>query len=627
MMLKKHYKLGDIQLSNIDIDHLPSPEELGVSSKETEQPSTLDKLKSGGRKLMDLIEAHGRGASEAVGINPEKLSGLTGAALEKVAGSDKDKSFSQLYDEYKKEAEKYRKEGEERSPVLSTVGGLTGAYTGSTALLGGLGKIAPALGELGSGKIVGDALGIAEKGGGIGTKLARAGAQAAEAAPLGALYGEGSSTADSASGTAKDIAMGAATATPLGFAGSLLGQGASALGKVINKPSQEIQTPILRKLQLAREISRGGVTTPTGEEVKSIYTGADQINRSADTLAKQSTEKLYGARTGLQDQYGKVLSDLDQQGITLTPKSNDLLAINQAQGISESLPGLFGSAGEVQQTRDLLNKFAQGSLTPSEAKQLQLGLRKATQNSSSKGLGVEQTKLESTLESVTDQLNSLPKPQSGGPGYQDINDLYREYSGTMGSIVNKGEIDPKYASKWLSDLKDRSDVKTVMSQLIDYVQKPGASSDEKRLLLNKVTNHFNALDKQNPGFLKSQGVDFNKINSDIQRMSDIVNVSKIARMESPEKMSVNNIIGTPSIAGATGLGYLEKGTQKIFNLPNEILRNLTPNLPEHVSAALSNAINTGDTAKKNAVLFSIMQNPNLRKLANKTLGIDTNEQK
>jgi hypothetical protein len=608
-----------------------------------------EKAKKVGEGITDFTNAAGRGAVSAAtpltGLSTEKLAGGVGALGDVVTGDnplpkslslDEIKAFGKRmgvsYDEAKKFAEKYKQTEEQRSPYLSTAGQLGGGLVGGGALMKGVGAVAPALSELGSGKAVGNALGVAEEGGGLGGVAARTGAKAVEGAPLGAVYGldnaQGGNTQEKLEGAGKGALMGSGVGllAGLGYEGGKALKGAYEASKTLGNSNQTA-----RQLNLARQVAREGVTTPTGEKITSIYSqpmgqgGAMDITKSADDTAKAATDKLYGARKGLQTQYGDVLDQLDEQGVTLTPKSDDLLAINQTQNTLQDLPGLFGDRGQIQQTRDLLNKFQQGSLLPSEAKQLQMNLRKAAGNSSAKNLGAEQSKIESAVDGLTDHLNNLPEPQNGGQSYQDVNDLYRDYSGTMGSLANKGEIDPNYVDKWVSDLNNRSDIKKVMSQMIDFVQKPGSSGDEKRLVLEKVANHFNDLEKSQPGFLKSQGVDFNTIKKNINDMSDLVNLSKQARLDRPETNPISRALGAASPLAATVVGKAETAvprfTKQLFNLPNETLRSITPDLPEHVSSALTNAINTGDQAKRNAVLFSIVQNPDLRKRINKRLGV------
>lgn len=646
-----------------EVEQTPIPQ----GASESNEPGILDRLgtrlQNANTTAADFITSAGRGAVKAAlpltGITTEKLAGGVGAlgsaVLPESMGGEsdilpKDLSPEELekfktklgvsYDQAKEFAERYKKEQEERSPIASTAGELGGSFVGGGALLKAAGKVAPALENLGSGQIVGKALGVAPEGGGVLNAAGRVASKAVESAPLGAVYGadaapEGQGLEGAASGTALGAGLGGA----IGAAG----EGISGIKNLYNASKtigQGNQTT--RQLQLARKVGREGVPVNqelTGGEsdtesgapkfITSIYgQGAKDINLAADQTAKNATEQLYGAREGLQDQYGKVLTDLDKQGVTLTPKSDDLVSITQTQGVINDTPSLFGQ--DAKQTNDLLTKFKTGTLSPSEAKQLQINLRSDLSNLKSKpGLGIQESKVESTLDSINEGLNQLPDPKAGGPSYQDVNDLYREFSGTMGSLVNKGEIDPSYADKWISDLKNRSDIKDVMSQLIDYVQKPGVSGDAKNVLLDQVSQHFDNLAEKNPEFFKSQGLDFNKIKNNINQMSDLVNVSRSARMGDEGGGSLlNQAMGVARSVGpgaAYTVGRAEKVipqfTQKLFNAPNEMLRSITPDLPDHISSALTNAINTNDSAKKNAVLFSIVQNPDLRKRVNKTLGL------
>lgn len=613
-----------------------------------------------GQTATDFINSAGRGAVSAAlpltGINTEKLAGGVGAVGDVLTGDnplpkdlsmDEIKSFGKRmgvsYDDAKKFAENYKKQEEDRSPVASTLGKLGGAVAGGGALMKGLGavgtaagqaapvgstlsKVAPMVGELGSGKMIGNAAGIAEEGGGVGGAIARTGAKAVEGVPLGAVYG--------ADMDPDNKLRGATTGAAMGSVAGLIAGGAYEGGKAINNAWKAGQTvgqgnKYTRQLQLARQVAREGVDVPATdggtEKINSIYTDANKINMGADQTAHNATEQIYGAKKNINNMYGGVLSDLDDQGVTLVPKSDDLLAIQQVQNTSNDYPAIFGQPAETANTRDLLNKFSQGTLTPSEGKALQKGLRQAMTKADAKQMGPQSSHIENALNSVTEQMNNLPEPETGGPGYKEVNNMFKDFADTAGSIVNKGEKNPDYTTKWLSDLKSRSDIKNVMKEMIDFVQAPGASGDEKELVLNKVANHFNDLETQRPGFLKSQGIDFNTIKKNINDMSDLVNLSRSARFQNPEAGVVNKILGASSPLGATLVGKVEKVvpefTQKLFSAPTEMLRSITPDLPDHVATALSNAINTGDQAKSNAVLFSIVQNPDLRKRVNKRLGL------
>lgn len=616
------------------------PEDI-LSVEEPEKPKSA--LQSIGETASDI----GRGA----------LSGLTfGGVEELVAGgkallSDEKESLQDLYRKYLEVEEKKTKEAQERSPVASTVGEVVGA-------------LAPAL-------VTGGASMAATGGSTIGRLAGKELAKAAGKAALvegafgaagGALAGgltseEGKligATPEEREKLLEDIGGGALT-------GGVLG---SAAGGV---------TPYVKKLgRKVVDWSEGKLDdTIFGKQLREAF---EKGESGGGYLTEKQRVARVGEITRGVDEVGDVIHDaLDAAGndISRSIKTADAVGAQvnlPNKEITLLLPSLE-EAGEATLARELKSILdsnldpltlapGMGSiLSPSQAYNLKTKLKDYTYKDPNL-----YRKIKPLIESIDEQIESVFEKNEKlkslvGSGdlssYKQAMSVYTNLADALPeSIIGKGVRsgergayygDRKYKEKVLRDALEsltshRYLPGDISREAIQTIESPSGGLKAKLDALSKDPQLKSAYDKvaQNIGFKNIEDLKQNVV-SKIEDTAVKSSTTKSAVGYDPQGGAFGkdllslgrkgglfgaNILGETKRIASVGTKALTENrpsqlAKRLYSLPETSLRGVAEKLQQSpkmgkYAKRLTDALDSGDTVKKDAVLFLLMQNPEFR---------------
>ena len=526
-------------------------------------------------------------------------------------------TLSDVYRDAQQDYKQIEDEAKTRSPYL--FGG--GEIAGGIASFGKLGKIATPLAE---GKILGQ--------GGLNAAK-EIGKRAANAAPLGAAYGaldseEGQligASPEQRSELLSDTAQGAITGSLVGATVPLAFEGSKIGAKKLKETASDYieDSPILQKTTRAIKAGYDKIGFTGKQDI-------ERLNSQKDDAIYGVTDQLYTAK----DLLGKNIENVLQ-----TARDNNV-AVNVSQGIKDGIT-------EALQNRSLSNRtlrnhqesikkvLSGGSLDPVEANELRKALRDESYN-----LAGSNPKGYSDLRDTSQLLNSELE-NSVGSSFTEANKMFNKFlESAQETIVNKGK--PKqYAQQSLSDLsKDKNKITNELSNIVEHAEKGTATGDDARKTLKALNDNLENFEKQYPGILKNIGVDPNRIQKQIKDTSMDYQLSSSMRgqradegvkVSSPTSI-VENMIGRAGYGVARAGGRVARGItdtgsivtkpvtstlklgKDLYNAGDDVMTQVVSmfrNNPKQqgIADSLEQAILTGDKVKKDAVIFSILQDP------------------
>jgi hypothetical protein len=557
----------------------PAPEESTLTSLSKDAKDLLSGVGQGvtlgfGDELLGGAEALKQKASEALGTS-----------------EDSGKNLLELYREYQKQNQDAWDASKARSPWLTTGG------------------------EIGGGLLLGGGLGLLGKG----AQGASLGMQVLKGAGIGAAAGIGGSKGtieNNPEEMAKDALVSSAFGgvAPVALAGG---------GKIISKVGQAVEdSPLANKLANTWDLVKNKGYTFSGKKAGAIE---DEYNDAIKSITNQFLDPLKQSSK----MYGDALDTAASNGSKLSLADDDLLsALKSAQtrykgGLTPEMQSLLNKHGsqsfDGENVRQLTN-----ALDPSEAKKLQLAIRQLGQ-----GTAYADTTAMSDLDkALTGGIrNSLPEGE-----LSKINSLFGAARDTVAPLVNKGEIDPNFQSKWVSDI----DTDTLPTKMNDYLSKivrkyqdGNVQGDQSRSTVSNILNNLKNVNETN----QVNFADPEQIGKQIQDASMKAAIRKgfvgDRQSDSITKVGLNPLDMIAS-APFSMTQFAAKGARlasdnpvtnvgrAIFTASDDGLRTVAQKLNEsglgYMGNALSSALDNKSQAAKNAALFTIMQNPNSRKL-------------
>lgn len=588
------------------------------------------------------------GADEAVAGLRALGSSLTGS----------DKSLADLYSEYKAIEDKRLAEAEERSPTLTTIGNVAGSIVPGF-LTGGAGIAARA--GLGLGKAI--ALKEAGKAGAsaLGKELLTRGLTSGVPTSLvsateGALRSTEGKLINATQEEKEKLGAEAGSSGLLGgVLDTLLGGGASSTKKLLNTGADLISQPkTVQAFKTAARMSEEGVPIliPAEREAKKVG-----LRRVAHT--EEVTNRMINADKGLGSKIRSAADKATDEGITL-----DLQDVPEK--LREHIPGFktinvpeegMGPEGlqAVLENKRLLERS-----TPSELWDMTKRLDQKIDELELDPLKQEEMRtLISLKDTLSDKLKGIG---STGVGTKDevvgeigkaMNDFNRFRTLVPESLLSKG-LDPTRTRKYLGSIHNKKGVldEKVLQVLKDEILGGKATTESVK---HRFFQGLEALEIENPEALKMMGIgegldfedvaafkkDFNKKGMEVGvldlglgtpyqgNQSVFGSIGNVVERTLPMTKEGAVVWGTGAgkalsttpakIAKAVGSTSVKLGKQAYnldraaYNLLGEALMKSENNTVKNLGDALKNSIETNDTAKRNAIIFSILQNPEARK--------------
>lgn len=648
-------KLSDDELQ--EIAQSPAP-------KQEEQPSSLNDFETGLGRLGGLGEitagATQGGLDKAqswlhklapslAGASPSQVN----AALQKlgVKGDIGPTSSSQMYKQAEQEQMNKENAASGRSPMAYGAGNVAGDVLGWMGVESAIPKL------IGAGGVE------AATEAGIPKFLAKAGSSAVNLAPVGAVAGAMGSEGHLIGGTPEEHTQvgqsaihGAETASLLGASTDLAMSGAKSLAET--KPAQKL-TDYFNLGKEGRDLSSEVSRTGSLNQPESLENSPANMDVN---FSKGILKDINEIDSKLGSDVGQSLRDGADQSIIIKPtdmikrqmdsafKDLPSIEVDAETDIPESSKDedsdgdIIDEKGQLPEQdkpmetlEDYANKFKSDGLDPVELHRFRNAVSKTIQKAQ-RSPDINAQIMTDYLRKLNTNLTDLLKQTV--PDYavaaERLKDFRTNIPETILGKENGADIDQMYISGTRKvDTKLLNGIKNIVRGLgePDNVKAEGSFT---QLLKGLQTLHGNELVRKSGGkiaqtLFDEMGVQPNQIEQGIRQAAA---QSKLLRdyygfsatdLKQPVKAFQKGLGTLANKAGvmANKMGVSKNPvlntSQKLYSASNDSLKELSQSISsieggKEISKALNSAIDSGDTISKNAVLFSIIQNPKLRNL-------------
>lgn len=508
-------------------------------------------------------------------------------------------------------------------------------------------------GSLPSGQALGGALNLATKG----TRLAQL-AQASRAGRIGKMAAEGAlgagieaigSSEGSITGTpeqqeqlAGDIATGAGIGAIAGGGIGTLSEVAVPAAKKMLKPvSEKIgefveKRPFLRQMGVSSEYGEKGINPVAESEL--LETGLEKQSLSTvDTeRAKSLMDEILQADKKLGQDVGSSLEEATKKGVTVDAYpilQKSLKSLNMSYDLIEEM-------GENPRGRYILNKIADSTdktMTPNEAKQLLEDVDAYISKFGSVKPGTE-TSIEGAiarnLRSFRSNLSNKLKDII--PEYKQATERFSQFRQFIPESIIAGDLPSDVADVYMGDL--RNPEKQLLTKLRTIVKGSTQTGTSSAPIKEAYVNAIRGMRKFEQAeaargitepLLKSADEYAQQIKQYADDAAVRRQMANVEEMGSIQKTAPGMVMDTGSTVRSkllTGANIYGRGkrtarevSQKLYTAPREQLDSLANKLSSvpglgSLGRALKEGVESNDSFKKNAALFSIMQNPSAKLL-------------
>lgn len=631
-----------------NIDHLPSPEDI-ISSQIENLPVTQESMSSKERMRENARDALA-GAKEGLTLGTSaEIGGAEQAILDfiqsqghkwfpslvdesptQIAEKLKKAGFigdigpttsSEMYRQAQEEEEEKLKEAKTRSPWAYTGGEIGATLLGASFLSGATAKTAAATRTgLGLGKEVALKQALKEGGkAGLGKELAkRAATGAIISAPVGAVSGAGlsegkwiDSTPEEKEQLLKDVGYGIATGSALGAAIGILTPSSTVKSvKEIKKPSEN---------ELFRQLKTSFEEGQQGRGFTGVSQTAERLKQETGK-ATEITDLLLNARKKLGENIENTLDKAVKDGFTIEPGEKLISNASDIKSILSERPTLLGKTNTIK-TLDEIDQLLAGNLDPKTANKMR---------DTFKDLAYELDDPE--LQLIAKRFSLDLKDELGKiPGFTKANELYNKFlAAGPESLLSKG-LPVEYSNKYLSEVGiPEKELVTTSEKILKKMTNPGVSGETEKKTFHEFIGKLKEFESKNPGKLKELGIDVNQLREGMIKQADLSSIRKAIQGYEPQTNITDqwlNLI-TPR-GGSMYMANVAGKASKAIKKPLEIGRNLyratdnelqeiiipqlrkIPGMNDTLNL-LEQALANKDTAKKNALLFSILQKTGAR---------------
>lgn len=559
-----------------------------------------------------------------------------------------EESFLDKYRGYQQASEQAQNEAAERSPVAETIGQIGGGVAGGMALGGLLGVGKAAQGAKTISEIAKDqgkakaALELLKRG---GTSYAKAApALAAESALTSKEQLLGPESNPEALGA--DVAGGLAFGLPaiIGLEGASQAVMPSISGKV-SKAQQKVaeafaseEHPRLR--QMAKAFNEYG--QELGIHPRShAHDIAGQKFSQRDSKASSSLLNMFNeADSKLGQEVGDSIQKATARGAVIDISPDIQAAAQRVSDLAAEIPDLGSTRKSAMAFEKILG--GQPNLSPTEVKNLiddldaAIGTFKAATNKDAAAVG--------TLNEILKYRKSISDTfKKSVPEYAEAAERFESLRNVLEQIVN-GDRPSDVTQTFYGNLRNEDQkVYDKVLDMIQNVQKSGQAAQSQRTAFTNVMDALQDFEQKESSRLAADPTKHQVLPSTDQIRKFLLNASDDSVLRGSVRSTTESrsivpdmreaIIGKAPTSGAYLAGKAVKRakeiaqkplitktaamTKAIYKAPAQSVANLASKLEtsgqfQAVGKALRESLENGDTAKKNAALFTIMQNPNAR---------------
>jgi hypothetical protein len=565
-------------------------------------------------------------------------------------------SASDFYRQAENEEQDRYNKSEERSPFLYGAGELGGAITTGVAT-GGAASSMTGIGQQALKEVVKQggkqALGkeILKRGALLGgTGAIEGGIAGALGSEKGELIG---ATPEEKEALKADTIGGAVMGGTLGFGGGLISDiGSTSAGKALEKAKQATgefieERPFLRKIKEQYQMGKEGID-PSSEKDLGIRTQFDEagneivgpkISQYAQNEATKLTNEIIEARNKIGKTVGDALDNADKAGVSIDLTNEVKNAGQRIMSAYDLAPNiLVNPKGRAAYER--MVQVGQSSVTEIRAV---LDDMDAIYNQLD-SIKNKDTATELTMKNIADfrkQVSnklkeSIPAYKQAAERFQRFNELVPE---TIISKDKPREISGVFFGNLKSEQKDNKLYDAIMD-LLDKGTAPGTSSLKAKTAFTNILDGLKQFEKEEllrfgkgeisePAF-KKKALDFEK---EIQGVSDKLGSIKLGMFERADSgqqaKGLNVLFGlgeglagtsmrTANIVGRK-MDKVADVTKAIYKMPHNKMMELSQKLKgipglKTYGEYLEEGLNSNDLSKRNAALFTIVQNPQSRML-------------
>lgn len=570
--------------------------------------------------LMDYVvnpmAAIGQGMTESIPFSDE-IQGGSQALLDVVSGDRGISELPQAYTERLKQFQDIAKQSQEANPILHGVGKVTGDVAGmlGTGVLGAAPK--------------------AVEGASKAAKALEYMKDMGMGASIGGLYGASESPANLVNDpkqVLEDTLGGAAM-------GGIVGGGVKAVGEGIGNMASFVG----KKLgEFAEEspLARQAIIRPYQEAVKGVpFTKesfiTDEGIHVAPNAAKELFEKIKDARNTLGQEVTNTL-----EKATTVGKKIDLQPI-----IADNAPELLDYINRNPMMVD--NKAVKGiverlagqdkAISPLEAKELRDQLYSMATKLEN-GTGVEKS-VGGFARKFAGQVKDIMVKEV--PEFGVANSRYSNFMEKVPETVMRGDTPLVPGLKKASDMGNYNEnLLSSLQSMIEGATSAGKGQDVGKASYSNLMKNIKELEGSEaariasgdtaPEFLSKLGSS-GELKKDIRDKSDFVNMMGLSRQVDPHPGAATTLKSLASGAGSSGSSMLISGgkhvgqtagylSKELYQKPQaellDIARSWKGTNMQHYGENLERAIMNKNTALKNATIFTMLQNPDVRKKLN-----------
>jgi hypothetical protein len=637
----------------------------------TPDQDTIDTATGLGESVLDFSKGVAKGAT----FNAlDEVGGMLGAGVERglgalgigpaavdaqlreqgFTGSGVEESLTDTYRGYQQGIEQDLKASEERSPFLMGAGELAGGIASGTALSGamGLGKVAKGTKTLAdiakdSGKSKA-ALELLKRGGKGYAKMAPAIAAEAALTSEKQLIGEDSDV----EGLAGDVVGGLAFGAPLvlgleGGAGYLAPRGKEALGKVGKKIGElAAESPLARQAKIAYETyGKKAKINPRSE--KAILEGVEAIeggtpfSRINTKRAEDITNKVLAGDKELGKLVGQSLDEASQAGLRVSADDIVQDTFQKVVTLSQELPSVL----QDKNFNATMQKALQRNYTNASPREIKNAIEDITNSidriDAMKYVSPELGEASQLLRQFRRGLDGRLKESV--PQYRDAAERFAQYRRAYMEQPISGRFDPDLDDIMYGDLKKgqkklvEAYENLVSSTTADTQAVEGIEATYSKLAESTKKFQQEEAKRMAAGKIKAPiGEDSEQFMKQIKNFADDAAVRRATRKtqetQGGAKVGIKDLSGlaqtgrgavlsTSYLAGKAAASKpgqaIAKMSRNLYNLPSETLNGVANKLEANpvtsmYGKALREGLESGDVGKKNAAIFTIMQNPNAR---------------
>lgn len=508
-------------------------------------------------------------------------------------------------------------------------------------------------GALPSGQALGGALNLATKGSRLAqlaqaSKMGRIGKMAVEGAlgagieAIGSSEGQIAGTPEQQEQLVEDITTGTGI-------GAIAGGGIGTLGEVAVPAAQKLLQPVseavgefvekrpfLRQMGISTEYGERGINPVAESELLETGLGKQSLSTVDTERAQSLMGEILQADKKLGQDVGTSLQKATEKGVVVDAYpilQKSLKSLNMSYDLIEEM-------GENPRGRYILNKIADSTdktLTPTEAKQLlddvdafiskfgsiKPGTETSVEGSVARNLKAFRSNLSNKLKDII-------------PEYKQATERFSQFRQFVPESIIAGDLPSDVADVYMGDLRNpQKQLLTKLRAIVKGSTQTGTSSAPvKEAYVNAIRGMRKFEQAEAARGIKEPLMrSADEYAQQIKQFADDAAVRRqmanVEEMASIQKnipavlMDTGSTVRSKLLTGANIYGRGKKTarelSQKLYTAPREQLDTLANKLSSvpglgSLGRALKEGVESNDSFKKNAALFSIMQNPSAKLL-------------